>query len=382
MKTRPERPSRSRTMTTTPRPRPASTAGAPHSRAKPAQGGGRVAGRVAAALVVGIPATVAGIAIGIPHALRGVSLSAVLGLAALLAGLTLLGGAAAATWRRVRWSGRIGVVLVGLLIVQFLLFPMSQAVVATNRAPMPLSLRTPADVGLPYDDVALTTADGVRLAAWHVPSRNGAAVVLLHGSGSTRATVLDHAAALAARGYGVLLLDARGHGESGGQEMDFGWSGDADIAPAVNYLLAAPDVAGDRVALVGMSMGGEEAIGAAASMPAVRAVVVEGVTGRVGADWLPLRPPGIGRVFSSAFYWVQEMTAAALSRTEPPVDLRSAVLQTAPRPVLVIAAGNVAAERAAGQRLQGAAPGAVQLWEITGAGHTAGLRTPRSGKRA
>jgi uncharacterized protein len=155
--------------------------------------------------------------------------------------------------------------------------------------------------------------------------------VLLHGSGSTRANVLDHAAALAARGYGVLILDARGHGESGGQEMDFGWFGDVDIAPAVDYLRAAPDVAGDRVALVGMSMGGEEAIGAAASMPAVRAVVAEGVTGRVGADWLPMRPPGIGRVFSSVFYWVQERTAAALSRTAPPVDLRSAVVRTAPR---------------------------------------------------
>jgi hypothetical protein len=75
------------------------------------------------------------------------------------------------------------------------------------------------------------------------------------------------------------------------------------------------------------------------------------------------------------FYWVQDTTAAVLSSTAPPVDLRSAVLRTAPRPVLVIAAGDAAAERAAGQRLQSAAPGAVQLWEVAGSGHTAGLRT-------
>lgn len=73
--------------------------------------------------------------------------------------------------------------------------------------------------------------------------------------------------------------------------------------------------------------------------------------------------------------WVQDTTAAALSRTSPPVDLRTAVAGTAPRPVLVIAGGDVAAERAAGQRLERAAPGIVQLWEVARAGHTAGLRT-------
>jgi pimeloyl-ACP methyl ester carboxylesterase len=330
---------------------------------------------VAAALVLAIPTTVAGIAIGIPHAMRGVSPAAVLGVMSLVAGLLCFGYAATVTWRRAHWRGRSGVVLAGLLIAQFLLFPMSQAVFATNRVPMPLPSRSPTDVGLPYDDVTLTTADGVRLAAWYVPSRNGAAVVLLHGSGSTRANVLGHAAALASRGYGVLLLDARGHGKSGGREMDFGWFGDADIAPAVEYLRAAPDVTGDRIGLVGMSMGGEEAIGAAAAMPQVDAVVAEGVTGRVGADWLPLRPPGIGRSFSTLFYWVQDTTTAALAGTSRPLDLRTAVLRTAPRPVLVIAGGEVAQERVAGERLERAAPDAVTFWEVPGAGHTAGLRT-------
>ena len=362
-------------MSTTTQPQLPSTADVPGALTKPTHSAPRLAARVAVALLIGIPATVAGVAVGIPHAMRGFTLSAVLGIVALLAGLASLGYAATATWRRVRWPGRTGVVVVGLLIVQFLLFPMSQAVFATNRAPMPLPPSTPDDVGLSYDDVTLTTADGVPLAAWYVPSRNGAAVVLLHGSGSTRANVLDHASALASRGYGVLLVDARGHGDSGGHEMDFGWFGDADIAPAVEYLRAAPDVTRDRIALVGMSMGGEEAIGAAASIPAVRAVVAEGVTGRTGADWLPLRPPGIGRGFSTVFYWVQDTTAAVLSRTSPPLELRTAVVRTAPRPVLVIAGGDVAQERVAGQRLERAAPETVQLWEVAGAGHTAGLRT-------
>ena len=64
--------------------------------------------------------------------------------------------------------------------------------------------------------------------------------MLLHGSGSTRSAVLDQAAVLAEGGYGVLLFDARGHGESGGRAMDFGWYGDADIAGALDYLAGAP----------------------------------------------------------------------------------------------------------------------------------------------
>ena len=80
----------------------------------------------------------------------------------------------------------------------------------------------------------MTTDDGVRLAGWYVTSTNRAAVVLLHGAGSTRSDVLDEAAVLAGDGFGVLMIDARGHGDSGGRAMDFGWYGDADIAAAAD----------------------------------------------------------------------------------------------------------------------------------------------------
>lgn len=147
---------------------------------------------------------------------------------------------------------------------------------------------TPADRGLPYRDVEFRTGDGVRLSGWYVPSRAGAAVVLVHGAGSTRSSVLDHAVVLGRAGYGVLLFDARGHGRSGGRAMDFGWYGDADIAAAVTFLQAEPDVDDERIAAVGMSMGGEEAIGAAAGDARIKAVVAEGATNRSAGDkaWL------------------------------------------------------------------------------------------------
>ena len=113
-------------------------------------------------------------------------------------------------------------------------------------------------------------------------------VILLHGAGSTRDDVLDEAAVLAGLGYGVLLYDARGHGRSDGRAMDLGWNGDADLAGAVAFVRRQPDAAAGRVHAVGMSMGGEEAVGALPAIPELCAVVAEGATARTAGDksWL------------------------------------------------------------------------------------------------
>jgi dienelactone hydrolase len=102
----------------------------------------------------------------------------------------------------------------------------------------------------------------VELSGWYVQSSNRAAVVLLHGASSTRSNVLAQAEVLARRGNGVLLFDARGHGRSGGRAMEFGWNGELDTSAAVDYLAGRPDVDPTRVGAVGMSMGGEQVIGA------------------------------------------------------------------------------------------------------------------------
>ena len=167
------------------------------------------------------------------------------------------------------------------------------------------------------------TADDVRLAAWYVPSTNRAAVVLLHGAGSTRSNVLDHAETLARHGFGVLMIDARGHGESGGRAMDFGWLGDADIAAATAFLAARPDVDDERIGAVGLSMGGEEAIGAAATDRRLRAVVAEGATARVAADeaWLSDRY-GVRGLVQEQLERAQDLVTDLLTSASAP-DLAS-----------------------------------------------------------
>jgi pimeloyl-ACP methyl ester carboxylesterase len=157
--------------------------------------------------------------------------------------------------------------------------------------------------------------------------------------------------------------------------MDFGWYGDADVDAAVTFLQGQPGIDGRRIGVVGMSMGGEEAIGAAAADPRIRAVVAEGATGRVSGDlsWLSDEYGWRGAVqerLSGLMFGVTKV----LTEAEAPITLRDAAAQ-ADVPVLMIAAGDVADEGRAGRFVQGGSPTTVDLWVVPDSGHTAGLDT-------
>ena len=290
------------------------------------------------------------------------------------AGLTLLVGGVVTATRGHRWWGRSGASVGVLLLTATTVVVVSPAVAATN-VPRPAIGPTPTSVGLDYEDVTLRTADGAALAAWYVASSNGAAVVLLHGAGSTRSDVLAQAEVIARAGYGVLLVDARGHGQSSGRAMDFGWDGDADIAAATEHLATRPDVDGDRLGVVGLSMGGEEALGATRSNRAIRAVVAEGATGRVAADdaWLSERFGARG-LLQEQLEQLQDIVTDVLTSASVPTSCRAAV-EASDASYLLISAGDVPDEERFAAHLSAGAPDRVQTWTVDGAGHTGGLRT-------
>jgi dienelactone hydrolase len=330
----------------------------------------------ASAYAVGIVATAAGAGIGLRHlGAAGWSPVAAAGVLALVSGAALLVTGAVAVVRQTHRWWRLPVAPLVLAVTAVSLWSGIIAIAATNVPPTKVPSATPGDRGLAYEDVTFPTSDGPRLSGWYLPSTTGAAIVLLHGAGSTRSAVLDHAAVLARHGYGVLLFDARGHGRSGGRAMDLGWYGDRDVDGAVSFLLTRPEVDGSRLAAVGMSMGGEEALGAAAADPRIRAVVAEGATNRVAADWafLPTTYGVRGRVqqgVNTLTYAVTDLLTAA----RPPITLRAAATAMAPRPVLLIAAGDRPDEGHAARHIQRGNP-AVQVWEAAHTGHTRALHT-------
>lgn len=331
----------------------------------------------AALLGVGILAVPVGVGIAGPHVVKaGSAPLAVGGTLLLLGGLAALAlGVAGLVHRAHPVRGALTVVAT-VAAFGLAMWTIAPAVAATNVPRPALGDRTPADLGLPFERVRFDARDGVSLSGWYIPSRSGAAVVLLHGAGSTRSNVLDHAAVLARHGFGVLLYDARGHGRSGGRAMDFGWHGDEDIAGAVELLRRRTDVDPGRIGAVGMSMGGESAIGAAGSNPAIRAVVAEGATNRVAGDkeWLSDEYGARGAVTE----WAASLTTGItdlLTDAAPPRPLRDAARRAAPRPMLLIAAGDVTDEPLAARWIARASPTSVRVWVAPGTGHTDALRT-------
>ncbi|HEV2254553.1 MAG TPA: alpha/beta fold hydrolase [Streptosporangiaceae bacterium] len=337
------------------------------------------AGQGATALLLGAVGTAAGAGVASGH-LAKAGLDAAVAVAAIVlaTGVALLGWGAATLVRAMPGWWRLLAVPGAVVLLWFVLWPLTIAVYATNLPPGPLGAATPSAYGFAYQDVAFSTADGVQLSAWYIPPRNGAAVVLLPGAGSTRTALLAQAAVLARHGYGAVLVDTRGHGRSGGHAMDFGWWGDRDIAAAVSFLARQPGVHAGAIALLGESMGGEQALAAAGSDPRIRAVVAEGATGQQLADhgWLP---NGIDGVLERGMEWVQYTAAGLLSGAPRPASIRDGIRAAAPRPVLIIAGGAVADEPVAARWFQAASPATVQVWVVPRAGHTRGLATaPRA----
>lgn len=332
-------------------------------------------GQGTAAVLLGIAGTATGAGVAGAHlAKAGLGAAALLAVIVLAAGLALLGWGAAALIRAIPGWWRLLAIPVVLAVAQFVLMPLTFAFYATNVPPGPLEAGTPARYGLTYQDVAFRTADGVRLSAWYIPARNGAAVVLLPGSGSNRTAVLPQAAVLARHGYGALLADGRGHGLSGGHAMDFGWWGGRDIAAAVSFLARQPGIHAGKIAVLGESMGGEQALAAIGADPRIRAVVAEGVEGQQYADrgW---RPHDITGFIDRGVDWVQYTAAGLISGAPRPTSIRDAVRAAAPRPVLIIAGGAAASEPVAARWFQSASPATVQGWIVPHAGHTQGLAT-------
>lgn len=326
-------------------------------------------------LFVALGALLTAVGVGLlPHPIKnGVSVLAAASIALLLAGLGLVivgvtsGPKDAGLWGKAAGSaGAVVAVVVAVSIV-------APAVAATTVPPTAVT-STPATRKLAYESVTLTTVDGVGLAAWYVEGTNGAGVVMMHGSGSTRSGMLDQAAALARSGYAVLLIDARGHGDSDGAAMDFGWYGDLDIAAGTEFLASRREIDPGRIGVVGFSMGGEEAIGAAATDPRIRAVVAEGTTARQAADkaWLSDTYGWRG--------WLQEQLERVqygitdyLTDASLPISLRSAVKRATDAHFLLIAAGNVDDEALAASHVKSGASDRVTVWNVDGADHTGGF---------
>jgi pimeloyl-ACP methyl ester carboxylesterase len=113
----------------------------------------------------------------------------------------------------------------------------------------------PAEAHVPFDEVWLTSEDGVRLHAWHVHAAAARAlVVVCHGNAGNISHRLRLADALAREGLDTLLFDYRGYGRSAGSPSEEGLYRDGEAARRWAEGKGLP------VVLYGESLGGAVAV--------------------------------------------------------------------------------------------------------------------------
>lgn len=241
--------------------------------------------------------------------------------------------------------------------------------------PRDLDARTPAVIGLPYENVSFVTNDGLRLAGWWIPAANGTAstVVFLHGYAASKAQSLEVVPFLHRAGYQVLAFDFRAHGQSQGTYTTVGVDEVGDVRAALDWLASRGDVDATRVALFGWSMGAATAINAAAHGLPVRALVLDSPFASLDAVAARMLTRSTGLPpypFAAAtFAWAEWMTHRAITDDEP--------VRSAPRvgtPVLVIQGQFDSVLADDGRSVGDAAGKNATFWLVPGAGHLAALR--------
>jgi hypothetical protein len=292
------------------------------------------------------------------------------GALAAAAGLVLVGLAAAIPWRARGTgtvAGRVLAVPLGVVAVVFVLGPVGMGIVAGHKWREPVG--DPPSAA--YAPVEFRASDGLRLAGWYRPSRNGAAVIVVHGGSSDRKGSVAHAQMLAEHGYGVLVYDARGRGESEGMDNNYGWDWPKDVAGALAFLKARDDVDPSRIGALGLSTGADVLLEVAGTRDDLAAVVADGAAAGSFADWQRLRGPEVGTVPG----WMMFTTLRVVSGDAPGPPLEDMVKRVT-SPTLLISAGSDI-EREFNVHYEAVAGGRVQHWNLPDAVHTHALHSHR-----
>lgn len=243
---------------------------------------------------------------------------------------------------------------------------------------------TPADLGLPYEETAVTSDAGV-LPTWFVPARGGMpgpGVVLVHGWDSARDRTLPTAAFLHAAGFHVLTFDVRGNGANPAEVLpvstgEYG----ADAAAAFETLLARPEVT--RGAILGHSMGGTGAILAGAADPRVAAVVSVSAPsdpwGMIRQTFRLARLPFPGPVATPLAWLTSRVFVRPRGHAVRAISARHAVTRYAgptliahgrDDPIMPLEHAHRIARAAVSARRRAAAPAPVELHVVETGGHS------------
>jgi hypothetical protein len=154
--------------------------------------------------------------------------------------------------------------------------------------PRALLDKTPRDVGLPFDNLVVTTSDGVNIHGWLIPQLPGAdpsstddrtpTLLFLHGADGNMSDCLEKIRLFHDIGLDVFIIDYRGYGKSDGAPSETGLIEDAHAAHS--YLVNERGVKPERLYLYGEDLGAAVAI-ALATRANAAGLITEGASASV-----------------------------------------------------------------------------------------------------
>jgi fermentation-respiration switch protein FrsA (DUF1100 family) len=196
----------------------------------------------------------------------------------LLRGFAAARVVAARAWPKLQHDRLVQYVMItlaGLGAIAFLVFlALATVLYFTQRSLMyfPETIHTtPVQAGLPEaQEVTLTTSDGERILAWHVPPSAGKPVILyFHGNGGALHYRVERFKKLLADGIGLVASEYRGYGGSSGSPSENGLIADAEAA----YAFAAARYSAQQIVVWGESLGSGVAVALAADKPVGRVIL-------------------------------------------------------------------------------------------------------------
>jgi fermentation-respiration switch protein FrsA (DUF1100 family) len=165
-------------------------------------------------------------------------------------------------------------------LLTVMLYFLQERMVFLARIPGRTLEATPHDAGFDYDDVTVTTDDGVSLHGWYVPAAGPRGTVLfLHGNAGNISHRLDSIAVFRELALDTFIIDYRGYGQSEGKTSEEGTYRDAEAA--WQYLVGERGTDPGKIIIFGRSIGGAVAAWLASRHQAAALVVESSFTSAV-----------------------------------------------------------------------------------------------------
>ncbi|MDP9174910.1 MAG: alpha/beta hydrolase [Planctomycetota bacterium] len=176
----------------------------------------------------------------------------------------------------------VGAFWAALIIVAMAFFLLRPRKMTDARALLELNRLTPADLNLPFEEVAFHILDEqtnqkLKITGWWIPneSAQGKCAIIVHGYSDAKIGAIAWAPLLRSLGFAILAVDLRGHGDSDFRVCTAGYWERRDLNQVIDQLRAARGESVAQILLFGISMGAAVAAATAALRDDVSAVILE-----------------------------------------------------------------------------------------------------------